>query len=134
MHVDAIIHQERLDRGIIAIFDGSKCDSKDTPAVIKSIALNEDPEFLFVLVLYLPPWTRHLRDLVEVGNNIDFLVVLVAELTHRHGLYTVVIQSADKLGGGIRLYGLHHFDHLRGRVSGHFNRFRGVGIPFIDAS
>lgn len=55
-HVDAIVQQERLHRGIISIYDGSRCESKDDPAVIKRIALNGDSQLLFMVVSDLQQW------------------------------------------------------------------------------
>lgn len=73
--VDAINHQERFVCGINVISNGSKCDSETVSAVIKFILLNEDPKLLFVLVLNLRQWIRHLRNLVKIGDNTDGLVV-----------------------------------------------------------
>lgn len=50
---DVITHQKRLDRGIIAIYGASKCNSEDASAETESIAMNEDSEFSSVIVLDL---------------------------------------------------------------------------------
>lgn len=113
---------------------GSKCDSEDALPVIKSVALSEDPELLFVLVLDLPQWIRHLCDLVRIPNNFDCLVVFVNELTYRRVLSSVIIQRAEKRGVGGHLYKLHLADIYRGRVVKDLQRFKGVGTPFTGAS
>lgn len=98
MPVVASIHQEHLDLSIFAVYDGSKCDSEDVPAVIKSIALKRDHELLFALELDLPQWIQDVCKLVEIDENNNFLQVLGAALTYRHGQSTHVVKSSDEQG------------------------------------
>lgn len=129
---ESIILQELLDLSIIC--DGSECDSEDVPAVIKSVAWNGDLELFSVLALDLPWWIRRICDLVEICDNTDCLVVLAAEMTYRHGLSSVEVQSADERGGEINLYRLRFVHILRGRAVEDFLRFGGIDILFVDAS
>lgn len=78
---DGITHQERLDCCIVAIWDGAKCDSEVAPAVIIYVALNGDYELLFVFVLNISQWLRHLSNLVEIDGNI-YCLVFAAELRY----------------------------------------------------
>lgn len=72
----------------------AKSKSKDTSAVIKFLAIGGDLECLIVSVHDLPPWSWFLRCMVKNCNNLDRLVVLVAEIVNRHGTFSVVIGGA----------------------------------------
>lgn len=73
--VDAIIV------GIMAFYDSLNCGIEDAPAVIKSFRLNGNPKALFVLVVDLLQWIWLPHDLVQIHDDIDCLVISVAELT-----------------------------------------------------
>lgn len=111
-----------------------KCDTEDVLNLIKCIVLIGDPEFLSVPVWDLVEWMEHLRDLLDIYDNLDCVVGFSAELKYRYVHFSVVIQSADARDGGVDHYWVNRSAFLKIRVVGDSYCFLGVGTPFTEAS
>lgn len=86
-----------------------------------------------MLALDHPQWIRHLEDLVGICDNIDRLVVFVAELSNRQRFFTVANRSANEQGGVVNLFRFYFDDLFEKRVIEDFKRLDGVKTPFTDA-
>lgn len=80
--VAAIINHECLDCFAVTFQCRVKCNKENIFVVVKSIEFDTDPELFFMLILDLLRWILHLHDLVEICNNIEWLVEIVAERTN----------------------------------------------------